>query len=228
MGETFRQTVHLLMGLLGAAVILRLDDRGGAFVFVSAALVIQFLLCDAFTRGYDVPVLSRVMDESERTGKVPLKGGIAYAAGALFCLAVFGRGYTAVGLVTVGVLDSVSTLIGLRFGRHTLVGKKSLEGTIAGGSRGRACPLLPDPPLVGGRGCGGGGRRHHRGLLPARRQRGDSGGGGVRDAGGGGSRGGGGVCLRRVFSVHGGVVREPNLGKARLFDCGWQNWPGGR
>jgi phytol kinase len=131
MGETFRQTVHLLMGLLGAAVILRLDDRG-AFVFVSAALVVQFLLCDAFTRGYDVPVLSRVMDESERTGKVPLKGGIAYAAGALFCLAVFGRGYTAVGLVTVGVLDSVATLVGLRFGRHTLVGKKSFEGTVAG------------------------------------------------------------------------------------------------
>ncbi|MCM2466723.1 diacylglycerol/polyprenol kinase family protein [Methanoculleus oceani] len=131
MGETFRQTVHLLMGVLGAAVILRLDDRW-AFIFVSAALVLQFLVCDAFTRGYDVPVLSRVMDESERTGKVPLKGGIAYAAGALFCLAVFGREYTAVGLVTVGVLDSVATVVGLRFGRHTLVGSKSLEGTVAG------------------------------------------------------------------------------------------------
>ncbi|MDN7013116.1 phosphatidate cytidylyltransferase [Methanoculleus sp. FWC-SCC3] len=131
MGETFRQTVHLLMGVLSAAIILRLDDRW-AFIFVSAALVAQFLVCDAFTRGYDVPVLSRVMDESERTGKVPLKGSIAYAAGALFCLAVFGRGYTAVGLVTVGVLDSISTLVGLRFGRHTLRGKKSLEGTVVG------------------------------------------------------------------------------------------------
>ncbi|MDK2889415.1 MAG: hypothetical protein PWR21_46, partial [Methanoculleus sp.] len=131
MGETFRQTVHLLMGLLGAAIILRLDDRW-AFVFVSAALVVLFLLCDAFTRGYDVPVLSRVMDESERTGKIPLKGGIAYAAGALFCLAVFGREYTAVGLVTVGVLDSIATLVGLRFGRHILRGEKSLEGTVAG------------------------------------------------------------------------------------------------
>ena len=131
MGETFRQTVHLLMGVLGAAIILSLDDRG-AFIFASAALVAQFLACDAFTRGYDVPVLSRVMDESERTGKVPLKGGIAYAAGALFCLAVFGREYTAVGLVTVGVLDSVATVVGLRFGRHTLVGNKSLEGTVAG------------------------------------------------------------------------------------------------
>lgn len=131
MGETFRQTVHLLMGVLGAAIILSLDDRL-ALIFVNAALVAQFLVCDAFTRGYDVPVLSRAMDESERTGKVPLKGGIAYAAGALFCLAVFGREYTAVGLVTVGVLDSVATVVGLRFGRHTLVGKKSLEGTVAG------------------------------------------------------------------------------------------------
>ena len=131
MGETFRQTVHLLMGVLGAAINLSLDDRE-AFIFASAVLVAQFLACDAFTRGYAVPVLSRVMDESERNEKVPLKGGIAYAAGALFCLAVFGREYTAVGLVTVGVLDSVSTLVGLRFGKHTLRGEKSLEGTVAG------------------------------------------------------------------------------------------------
>ncbi len=131
MSETFRQTVHLLMGVLGAGIILRLGDRG-AFIFLSVVLVALFLLCDAFTRGYDVPVFSRVLDESERTGKVPLKGGIAYAIGALFCLAVFGREYTAVGLVTVGLLDSIATLVGLRFGRHVLRGKKSLEGTLAG------------------------------------------------------------------------------------------------
>lgn len=131
MSETFRQVVHLLMGLLSAAIILRLDDRG-AFIFLSAALAAMFLLCDAFTRGYDVPVLSEVLDEAERRGKVPLKGGIAYAVGALFCLAVFGREYTAAGLVTLGVLDSISTLAGLRFARHTLRGKKSLEGTLAG------------------------------------------------------------------------------------------------
>ena len=142
MSETFRQIVHLLMGVIGAAVILSLDDRG-AFIFVSAALVAQFLVCDAITRGYDIPVLSRVMDESERNEKVPLKGGIAYAAGALFCLAVFSREYTAVGLVTVGVLDSVSTLVGLRFGRHVVRGKhrpgaESPEvGSEAGEERGR-------------------------------------------------------------------------------------------
>lgn len=131
MGETFRQTVHLLMGVTGAGIILLLDDRR-ALIFVSAVLVAAFLLCDAFTRGYDVPVVSRVFDETERWGKIPLKGAIAYSAGALFCLAVFSREYAAVGLVTVGVLDSVSTLVGLRFGRHTLRGKKSLEGTVAG------------------------------------------------------------------------------------------------
>lgn len=131
MSETFRQTVHLLMGVVGAGIILCLEDRE-AFVFLSVVLVALFLLCDAFTRGYDVPIFSRIMDETERRGKIPLKGGIAYAAGALFCLAVFGREYAAVGLVTVGVLDSVSTLIGLRLGRHTLRGGKSLEGTVAG------------------------------------------------------------------------------------------------
>ncbi|WP_292518036.1 phosphatidate cytidylyltransferase [Methanoculleus sp.] len=131
MNELLRQTVHLLMGVIGAGLLLLLDDRW-AFILASAALVAQFLVCDAITRGYDVPVVSRALDETERQERVPLKGGIAYAAGALLCLAVFGREYTAVGLVTVGVLDSVSTLSGLRFGRHFLRGEKSLEGTAAG------------------------------------------------------------------------------------------------
>jgi len=91
-------------------------------------LVARFLVCDAFTRGYDLPVLSRILDESERTGEVPLKGAI----GALFCLAVFGREYAAAGLVTVGMLDSISTLVGLRFGRHNLRDSKPLEGTLTG------------------------------------------------------------------------------------------------
>jgi len=64
---------------------------------------------------------------------VPLKGGyrLRYRP-LLFCLAVFGREYTAVGLVTLGLLDSVSTIAGLRFGRHTIRGSKSLEGTLTG------------------------------------------------------------------------------------------------
>ncbi|MDD3932443.1 MAG: phosphatidate cytidylyltransferase [Methanoculleus sp.] len=141
MSETFRQTVHLLMGLLGAGIILRLNDRE-AFIFASAALVVMFLLCDAFTRGHDVPVLSGVMDEVERRGKVPLKGGIVYTVGALFCLAVFGREYTTAGLVTFGVLDSISTLAGLRFARHTLWGGKSLEGTLTGAAAALALMFL--------------------------------------------------------------------------------------
>ena len=67
MGETFRQTVHLLMGVIGAGVILYLDDRW-AFVFLSAVLVAAFLVCDAFTRGYDVPVLSGIATTVQSTG----------------------------------------------------------------------------------------------------------------------------------------------------------------
>ncbi len=31
MSETFRQTAHLLMGLIGAGIVLRLGDRGPSY-----------------------------------------------------------------------------------------------------------------------------------------------------------------------------------------------------
>ena len=189
MGETFRQTVHLLMGVIGAGIILLLNDRW-AFVFLSTVLVAVFLLCDAFTRGYDVPVISQVFDDTERQGKIPLMGAIAYSAGALFCLAVFGRdtlrsGSSRSGCSAASQRSSGSGSAGTSSGARS----RSRNGCRGGG---RVRPH-PPTPVVGG-GGGGGGRRGHRGILPARRQHGNPD-RGVRDArGGGGYRDG---TLRR-------------------------------
>jgi len=121
------------MGLLGAAVILRLDDQG-ALVFVSAVLVATFLLCDAFTRGYDLPVLSGGDGRGRATGQgCRSKAVIAYAIGR------FSSAWRSLGGSTPRSASShsvcstaVSTIAGLRFGRHTIRGSKSLEGTLTG------------------------------------------------------------------------------------------------
>jgi phytol kinase len=153
MDETYRQTIHLSMGLLGAWILLTLDPHA-ALIFLAVALVLAFLACDFVSRGYSIFTLKRIMDETERKKAIPYKGGIAYAIGALFCLIIFGNEIAAVGLVTLGVLDSISTLVGLRFGRHKVRGKKSLEGTLSG-SVAAALALLvlvpvPEALLVAG------------------------------------------------------------------------------
>lgn len=131
MSELFRQTVHLLMGVVGAAIIVSLQP-GTAFIFFGFVLFVAFLFLDIMTRGYDLPVIEPLLDEAERTGRVPMKGGIAFAIGALLSYAVFGPLLAAAGIVTLGVLDSVATVAGTRIGRHTIYRKKSLEGTVAG------------------------------------------------------------------------------------------------
>jgi len=131
MSETFRQVVHLLMGLLGAAVILRLDDQG-ALVFVSAVLVVLFLLCDAFTRGYDLPVLSGVMDEAERRARCRSKA-VSPTLSALSSAWRSLGGSTPRSASSHSVCSTVSRPspdCGL--GGTPIRGSKSLEGTLTG------------------------------------------------------------------------------------------------
>ncbi len=131
MSELFRQTVHFLMGIVGAAIIVSLRP-GTALIFLSLILVAAFLLLDIMTRGYDIPVLDSLLDEAERSGRVPMKGSLAFAIGALLSYVFFGPLFTAAGLTTLGALDSITAVAGTRIGRHTIYRKKSLEGTIAG------------------------------------------------------------------------------------------------
>ncbi|MDN7025819.1 phosphatidate cytidylyltransferase [Methanoculleus sp. FWC-SCC1] len=131
MNELFRQTIHLLMGVVGAAIVATVQPRT-AFIFFGFVLFAAFLILDIMTRGYDLPILESLVDEAERTGRVPIKGGIAFTIGALLSYAVFGPLLAAAGIVTLGVLDSVATVAGTRIGSRRVYRKKSLEGTVAG------------------------------------------------------------------------------------------------
>ncbi len=134
MSELFRQTIHFLMGVVGAAIIVSLRP-GTALLFLSLILVAAFLLLDIMTRGYDIPILDSLLDEAERTGRVPMKGSLAFTIGALLSYVFFGPLFTAVA--------------GTRIGRHTIYRKKSLEGTIAGIAAATIALRVYIPPLTG-------------------------------------------------------------------------------
>jgi len=131
MNEIYRQGIHLMYGLVGAAVILY-ADRQLALYFLVAVLFAGFIVLEIFIRGYSPPVLSPVMDELDRRGSIPAKGGIAFVVSGLFCFVFFPPEYAAVGLVALGVHDSVSTLVGIRFGRIRIFKKKTLAGALSG------------------------------------------------------------------------------------------------
>jgi len=131
MNESLRQVVHLVFGL-GIAGFILLFDRDLALPVLVLALFVGFILSDAISRGYTIPVISAVIASLERRDAAPGRGTLFFALGALFCLVFFPREVAFIGLVVLSLLDSVTTLVGIRFGRNRIYNHKSFEGTFAG------------------------------------------------------------------------------------------------
>lgn len=140
MNEDGRQLVHLVFGVFIAGAIAFLG-REYAIIVLTSGLFGGFVLIDLVGRGYRVPIASAMVENLERTGRMPGYGAVCFGLSALFCLIFFPVNYVVAGVVTLAVLDSFSTIIGMRFGRHRICNGKSLEGT-AGGIIAAFIPLV--------------------------------------------------------------------------------------
>jgi phytol kinase len=131
MHEVFRKVVHLITGLLIALAIPLFDKQLvlGAFVI---AIFVGFILSDALSRGYRIPLVTRVVRVLEREDVLPGKGTLFFAIGVFFCLVFFPVQVAIPAIICLAVLDGVATLVGIKFGRHRVWKGKSLEGTAAG------------------------------------------------------------------------------------------------
>lgn len=147
MNESLRQVVHLVFGL-GIAGFVHFFDRDITLTVLILTLFVGFIFSDAVARGYTIPVVSWVIAGLERRDAVPGKGALFFALGALFCLFFFGREIAFAGLVVLSLLDSVTTLVGVRFGRTRIYNHKSLEGTLAGVAVTTAALCLLVPPAA--------------------------------------------------------------------------------
>ena len=147
MNESLRQVVHLVFGL-GIAAFVLLFDRDLTLSVLILTLFVGFLLSDAVSRGYTIPVVSAVITGLERRDAAPGKGALFFALSAVFCLVFFTKEIVFVGLVVLSLLDSITTLTGVRFGRNRIYNSKSLEGTLAGVVVTAAALCLLVPPAV--------------------------------------------------------------------------------
>ena len=131
MDEMLRKVVHFFLGL-GIAIAIPLFDREMVLAAFVIAIFVGFILSDALSRGYTIPLISQVI-RAPRTGRcVTGKRYPVLAIGVFFCLVFFPlrRGNPAI--ICLAVLDGVATIVGIKFGRHRIWKGKSLEGTLAG------------------------------------------------------------------------------------------------
>ena len=131
MRELVRQLIHLCFGLGIAALVLFLD-HAVVIAFLAGGLLIGVILVDLILRGYSVPVLSALLRYGDRSDPLPGKGAFFFAVSALACTILFPVSFVVPALVALAVLDSVTTLVGKRFGRHRIHNGKSWEGTLSG------------------------------------------------------------------------------------------------
>ncbi|TAJ44713.1 diacylglycerol/polyprenol kinase family protein [Methanofollis fontis] len=131
MNEYRRQAAHLVIGT-GVAAILLLPFPGAATLIYASGLLGGLVLIETLIRGYHIPGISELVADLERDGAFPGKGSMYFVASALFCSIAFTAETAFVAVLSLAILDAVATMAGLRFGRHTIINGRTLEGSVSG------------------------------------------------------------------------------------------------
>ncbi len=139
----------MIFGLLIAAFIYYSHSISGAIATVTFVAVIftAVVIADAASRGIRVPLFSYLISKLEREDAFPGKGTIFFFISTLFCLAFFGSESTVIAIVMLAVLDSISTVAGISFGKKKIYNNKSLEGTACGIGAGFVVMLFFTGPI---------------------------------------------------------------------------------
>lgn len=146
MNEYLRKTAHLLFGLVIAGVIF-LVPATYALIIIGVSLSAGLILIDLCMKGYQIPVMSIVLKHMEREGEFPGKGALFFVFSAFIAAIFFPPPIAAVSVAILAVLDSFSTIIGIRFGKHQIWKKKTIEGFLGGVIITSVMLMLIAPPI---------------------------------------------------------------------------------
>jgi phytol kinase len=146
MEEFLRKVVHLLFGLLIVAVIAFIP-KPQAIIIIAISLLAGAIFIDALIHGFSLPLISRIVKNLGKRDAFPGKGAFFFVLSSLACLIVFDVSVVVPAVLALAILDSVSTIIGVRFGRHRIYNGKSWEGFVSGMAITAACLLAVVSPL---------------------------------------------------------------------------------
>lgn len=131
MNELARQTVHILFGV-GIAAVIQWLGKDLALPVLLVSLLGGLALSDTIARGHRIPLVSRLIHDLERPDVMPGKGAIFFVFSSTLCLFFFPVQVVVPAVLTLAVLDGVSSLAGQYYGKHRIWNGKSWEGTAAG------------------------------------------------------------------------------------------------
>ncbi|MBI1973925.1 phosphatidate cytidylyltransferase [Candidatus Micrarchaeota archaeon] len=133
--ELERNAAHLFFGLAIAGFVgiapkyvgtLKTLALLGVVIAAGAAMSL------AVQKRVRIPLVSGFVERLERKKAWPGKGAIALFTGVFLAIALFDKRPAFVGALSVALCDSFSTIFGKSWGRHRIVGKKTIEGFVGG------------------------------------------------------------------------------------------------
>jgi len=132
--EIRRQFIHFLFGSFFIALVAVRGTLESLFVLCIAFLT-GLVFSYAIKKGAKIPIITHIVQRVERDYEkhLPGKGALLFFLAAIITILLFQRQEIVLGALGVVVYgDSASTIAGLRFGKHRIAGKKTLEGTLGG------------------------------------------------------------------------------------------------
>lgn len=135
--ETKRQLIHASGAALPFYVLyVGLGTSVGTFLFL---VVAGLIISQGYKKGVRFPLISKIVDSTEREGVIeefPGKGALNFFLGSLLVLLLFGSNINVAcaAIMILALGDSFATLVGKRYGRHKIFysREKSVEGSIGG------------------------------------------------------------------------------------------------
>ncbi|MFH1239633.1 MAG: hypothetical protein V1672_00270 [Candidatus Diapherotrites archaeon] len=132
--EVRRKFIHIGIGSVFVLMVFFLGTINSLMILFPIyiiGLISSFLIL----KGVRIPFAHALLDDVQRTDEkhLPGKGALYFFLGANLVLALFwwNQLFVLAALCTVVFGDGFATMVGIKFGKHTLISGKSVEGTLA-------------------------------------------------------------------------------------------------
>lgn len=132
--EVGRKLIHILSGIIIAYLILNLPYF--ILIFLTMLGLLSTLLISYLAKkGFRIPLIDQILNSYEREhamANMPAKGVLMFILSLLILLILVRSPLIiASAVITLALGDGFATIAGIRWGKHRLIGKKSLEGSAA-------------------------------------------------------------------------------------------------
>jgi dolichol kinase len=126
--ELRRNMAHLLLGSFFAFLVVTLPRE---IVIACNVLLIGGLIVSSFLyQKHKIAVLTWLFTRFDRPGKFTAKGAIIFFVGTLIAVLLFPPLFAALSILVLAISDSLATIAGHYLGKHILLKKKTIEGTL--------------------------------------------------------------------------------------------------